>query len=367
MALLQDQIPYEVLYRTMKDEMDVVAQQLEELVERLEAIEQEAARPVNDVPITHTHQPKTFICHASEDKERFVVEFAKRLRARGVDAWLDQWEILGGEGLVERIFDDAFSECDVFIVVLSKHSVEKPWVKLELNTAVVKRINDGALLIPVVLDGVAVPNVVSSLRWIRIPDLEHFDGPLDDVVRSVFGVYPRPPLGDVPAYVGGKQLVGLNQQDGTVLQLLVRSAFDRDQDEVDGAACMKEAEQAGISAEAYEESLVALETEYLIEVPRGLNDWRGQPFLTPAGYSRALPAVMGDSDDFVRRLKALLVNEFPSGTSADELAERLGEPRRAVIAVLRELDSRQLVKITESNPRMCHVYSVSPLLGRDVK
>ena len=32
MALLQDQIPYEVLYRTMKDEMDLVAQQLEELV-----------------------------------------------------------------------------------------------------------------------------------------------------------------------------------------------------------------------------------------------------------------------------------------------------------------------------------------------
>lgn len=69
------------------------------------------------------------------------MEFAKLLRARGVDAWLDQWEIPGGEGLVERIFDDAFSECDVFIVVLSKYSIEKPWVKLELNTAVVKRIN----------------------------------------------------------------------------------------------------------------------------------------------------------------------------------------------------------------------------------
>lgn len=217
------------------------------------------------------------------------------------------------------------------------------------------------------LEGVAVPNVVSSLRWIRIPDVEHFDGPLDDVVRSVFGVYPRPPLGDVPAYVSMKQLAGLNQQDGTVLQFLVRSALDRDQDDVDDAACMEAAQVAGISGEAYEESLIALETTYLIEVPRGFNNWRGQPFLKLAGYTRALSAMIGDFDDFVNRLKAVLINEFPKGASADALAERLGEPRRAVIAMLREFDSHQLVKITESNPRICHVYSISPLLGRDLK
>jgi hypothetical protein len=33
--------------------------------------------------------PKVFISHASEDKERFVLAFAERLRASGVDAWLD--------------------------------------------------------------------------------------------------------------------------------------------------------------------------------------------------------------------------------------------------------------------------------------
>lgn len=38
--------------------------------------------------------PKVFVSHASEDKEHFVVEFATKLRARGIDAWLDKWEIL---------------------------------------------------------------------------------------------------------------------------------------------------------------------------------------------------------------------------------------------------------------------------------
>jgi hypothetical protein len=36
--------------------------------------------------------PKVFISHASEDKDRFVTLFARRLRENGVDAWLDQWE-----------------------------------------------------------------------------------------------------------------------------------------------------------------------------------------------------------------------------------------------------------------------------------
>ncbi len=32
--------------------------------------------------------PKVFISHASEDKARFVTEFATKLRENGVDAWL---------------------------------------------------------------------------------------------------------------------------------------------------------------------------------------------------------------------------------------------------------------------------------------
>src|SRR5256885_10660129 len=31
--------------------------------------------------------PKVFISHASEDRQRFVEPFAKRLRQKGVDAW----------------------------------------------------------------------------------------------------------------------------------------------------------------------------------------------------------------------------------------------------------------------------------------
>jgi len=38
-------------------------------------------------------QPRAFVSHATEDKARFVTQFATALRAGGIDAWVDEWEI----------------------------------------------------------------------------------------------------------------------------------------------------------------------------------------------------------------------------------------------------------------------------------
>jgi hypothetical protein len=50
--------------------------------------------------------PRVFLSHASEDKDRFVLPFARALRANGVDVWLDKWEILPGDSLVDKLFEE---------------------------------------------------------------------------------------------------------------------------------------------------------------------------------------------------------------------------------------------------------------------
>jgi hypothetical protein len=70
--------------------------------------------------------PKVFVSHASEDKDRFVLGFATELRARGVDVWLDKWEMLPGDSLVDKIFEEGIKGASAVIVVLSKFSVQKP-------------------------------------------------------------------------------------------------------------------------------------------------------------------------------------------------------------------------------------------------
>jgi hypothetical protein len=47
---------------------------------------------------------KVFISHASEDKERFVIKFSEYLLEKGIDVWLDRWEMLPGDSLVGKIF-----------------------------------------------------------------------------------------------------------------------------------------------------------------------------------------------------------------------------------------------------------------------
>ena len=41
---------------------------------------------------------------------------------------------------VDKIFEDGIGECSAFIIILSKNSVNKKWVKEELSSAVVSRI-----------------------------------------------------------------------------------------------------------------------------------------------------------------------------------------------------------------------------------
>jgi len=54
--------------------------------------------------------PKVFLSHASEDKKRFVLEFAAKLRQQGIDAWLDKWEMSPGDSLIDKIFEEGIKQ-----------------------------------------------------------------------------------------------------------------------------------------------------------------------------------------------------------------------------------------------------------------
>src|SRR4029077_2702658 len=103
----------------------------------------------------------------------------------------------------------------VVIVVISAISVEKPWVREELNAGVVKRINRGGRLIPVVLDGATVPEVLKNTVWVSIPDTESYDRAFDRIVAAIFEHRPKPPLGVPPTYAasGEASLPGLTVSD----------------------------------------------------------------------------------------------------------------------------------------------------------
>jgi hypothetical protein len=107
---------------------------------------------------------KVFISHSSADKD-FVETIAWRLKRFGVEVWYDGWEIKVGDSIVAKVFD-GLEKSDALAIVLSNASVKSRWVKEELNTATIRRIDDNDILIlPILKEDCDIPTVLRQLRY----------------------------------------------------------------------------------------------------------------------------------------------------------------------------------------------------------
>jgi TIR domain len=268
-----------------------------------------------------TGPPRVFISHASEDKA-FVVEFATRLRARGVDAWLDRWEILPGDSLVQKIFDDGLGHAKAVIVVISGHSVDKPWVREELDVAVVQKINHVSKLIPVILDDTKVPSCLQATLWERIADPKSYDDSLERIVLAIFGGSDKPPIGGAPAYAAKPILTigDLTRADSVVLQAACERAIEIGYDWPDTEDILSRCTQLGISGEAAWDSIKVLKhRDYLI--PEELLD-RDPPWcrITTAGMEEYLKAYWPDYEGVLKKFASCIINEGLRDRKAVEVA-----------------------------------------------
>jgi hypothetical protein len=184
--------------------------------------------------------------------------------------------MLPGDSLVRKIFDEGLAQADAVIVVVSNFSLAKPWVREELDIAVVNKINKSSKLIPVVIDDCAVPQCLRATLWEKIGDLKNYGPSLERIVLSIFGQSNKPALGPGPAFSGKPTiLIGdLTRVDSLVLQ----------------AAC-------DICLEKNEHSYLHLAAADLIERTRKLEIrdpgvWESVAVLESRGYLTAQPGVL---------------------------------------------------------------------------
>jgi TIR domain len=79
-----------------------------------------------------------FISYSSRDAE-FVAKLANDLTACGVIVWWDKWVMKVGDSLHKKI-QDGITNSAWLGVVLSPNSVSSPWVEKELNSALMKEL-----------------------------------------------------------------------------------------------------------------------------------------------------------------------------------------------------------------------------------
>ncbi len=275
--------------------------------------------------------PKVFLSHASEDKERFVIPFATALRAKGIDVWVDRWEMLPGDSLIQKIFEEGIKEASAVIVVLSAISVRKPWVREEIDTAAVNRINNGSKLIPIVLDDCMIPQVLQTTLWEKVKDHHNIAPVVERVTASIFNSRPKPPLGLPPVYT-------------------------------DPSLYLNEGK---LSPDVFSESVDILDQRGYI---RAFHHLGGGPFffqLTVSGLEVCVTNCISDYRSTVQKVTSLLINENYSESTT--VAARLGAPHRLIKHIFDIFEARGDVKQVKGLDGKAHVVVTSAALRRTLR
>jgi len=282
----------------------------------------------------------------------------------GVAPWLDIWEIRPGDSLVRKLFEEGLDTVDAVIVVVSASSAAKPWVREELDAAVVRRITSSVRLIPVRLDGAAVPAPIQHLVWItadRTP--EGIRKAAREITDAVYARDMRPAVAPPPAYTAAAAIPGLTQSDSALLAILIEEALAAEFLMVTWPVARAKAEERGMTPSAIDEALAALENRRYLTV-RSMAGGPHTVELSAAAFQKGIDAVIPGAEAARRQVIVALVNDPPAGDrQVHELAVLTGMPYLFVLQFLKELERRGEVKVSEFLGGSSEI-TVSPTLRR---
>jgi hypothetical protein len=308
--------------------------------------------------------PKVFVSHASEDKERFVIPFATKLREKGIDAWLDRWEMKPGDSLVDKIFEAGLKEATAVIVVISSVSVTKPWVREELNAALVKRIDTGSKLIPVVIDKCEVPEALKSIVWEVVKNLDSIDGNVDSIVSAIRGKTSAPPIGPDPTYIeqASTSIAELTPLDSLILKTACEIALFQGDMLIEPEESDQQWSVLGLSKSQIEESLQVLEHRGFIKIASTMGHAVHHFLVTPAGFESFAQKCVSAYDDVFREVVTGLVNEKLQTNL--QFAEETKQPRLLIDHIFDVLESAGHIKQSRYANYDRDVYFVNASLRR---
>ncbi|MGD0081361.1 MAG: toll/interleukin-1 receptor domain-containing protein [Methanoregula sp.] len=137
---------------------------------------------------------KAFITYSHEDS-LFVDRLVKELETPSLSVTLDKKILKPGDSLIIKIFDE-ISNSDFLLPILSENSINSNWVKKELQTAIVKEIDEEDFkVIPIVKEGenweslkkILPPGLKEVLRdkfLVRF-DSKSFEECLPDLIKAL--------------------------------------------------------------------------------------------------------------------------------------------------------------------------------------
>jgi len=315
--------------------------------------------------------PKVFLSHASEDKVHFVDEFALKLTEEGIDVWLDKWEMLPGDSLVDKIFEEGLKNAQAVIIVLSENSVSKPWVREELNTSIVNKLQKGTRIIPVVIDKCEVPQSLKSTLWEQISDTNDYKESLDRILASIYGKILKPKIGAIPAYTSSRihEIAGLESIDSLILRLSCESVSEWPVEPIDPKDVFHKDNKEAPSKSQVLESIEILKDQNYLSVSYtfggGSEHWGCHYNVTLYGYEEYCKAYINDYTKILDSAIGLIVNEDTLTNYG--LRDKLEISLPLATHIIRLLENSDYVKVGGECGTRVAIYNVSAKLRRTMR
>jgi hypothetical protein len=123
-----------------------------------------------------------FISYSHKDSQ-FVDKLAHQLVQHDVRVWLDRWELHVGDSLISRI-QQAITGASALLVILSKSSVSSPWCEKEMNSGLLRELEERRVVVlPVLIEDCQIPLFLREKLYADFRS--DFDAGLQIVLESV--------------------------------------------------------------------------------------------------------------------------------------------------------------------------------------
>ncbi len=123
-----------------------------------------------------------FISYSHKDAQ-FVDKLANQLVQHDVRVWLDRWELHVGDSLISRI-QQAITGASALLVILSKSSVSSPWCEKEINSGLLRELEERRVVVlPVLIEDCQIPLFLREKLYADFRS--EFDAGLRTVLESV--------------------------------------------------------------------------------------------------------------------------------------------------------------------------------------
>lgn len=305
-----------------------------------------------------------YLAHGSEDKAA-AARLRDQLMERGIEVWFDEWEIGPGDSLVEKMAR-GLEDCTHFVVLLTPTSIEKPWVKEEMNAAFVRKVDGGCRFIGLRAD-VAVDDLHVFLRAYHVPEIDvNEPDSINSIADAILGI-SRKPTAAKRQYVRREKpgLEAWSEAAAAVARVYVEDS--------EAGLCLDPmldvaaiAEKTGLSEEAIRDGLLDLTDARLLR-DMGRNCYGSEDGLF-AEFDGAFMDWNPKEDMLV--VARAVVNSGNESTSTQILADQLEWPARRINAALYALAEAKLAeldKVVASHPWCCPDFRIDQRTRRYVR